>query len=60
VVAFGQRNHVEPFIEQKVDVTPREEIRHGVTLPIKQYISDRSFYERSLIMCRRSADVKRV
>ena len=28
VVALGQIDHVEPLIEQKVDITPREELRH--------------------------------
>jgi hypothetical protein len=28
VVALGQLDHVEPLVEQKVDITPREELRH--------------------------------
>ena len=60
VIAFGQLDHVEPLVEQKVDITPGEELR-DVGQPFgKSPISDRSFNERSLIMGLRSTDVNYV
>jgi hypothetical protein len=59
VVVFGQRDDIKPLIEQKVDIAAREELSH-VGKAFRFDISDRSFYERSLIMHVASAGVKRV
>jgi len=61
VIALGQLDHIEPLVQQKVDITPREELRHvGTAFRVELHISERSYYERSLIMRPSSANVKYV